>query len=104
MWIVECTQIVGLPQVAAKYKAFNSSEPFTRPTSRFVQDLNELQMTSLNIGYDFRNCGFMKSGAIERLKLQFYANDLFRLSTVKTERGTEYPYARTYSFTLQATF
>lgn len=92
------------PGVAAKYKAFNSSEPFTRPTSRFVQDLNELQMTSLNIGYDFRNCGFMKSGAIERLKLQFYANDLFRLSTVKTERGTEYPYARTYSFTLQATF
>ena len=92
------------PGVAAKYKAFNSSEPFTRPTSRFVQDLNELQMTSLNIGYDFRNCGFMKGGAIERLKLQFYANDLFRLSTVKTERGTEYPYARTYSFTLQATF
>ena len=92
------------PGVAAKYKAFNSSEPFTRPTSRFVQDLNELQMTSLNIGYDFRNCGFLKSGAIERLKLQFYANDLFRLSTVKTERGTEYPYARTYSFTLQATF
>ena len=92
------------PGVAAKYKAFNSSEPFTRPTSRFVQDLTELQMTSLNIGYDFRNCGFMKSGAIERLKLQFYANDLFRLSTVKTERGTEYPYARTYSFTLQATF
>lgn len=46
----------------------------------------------------------MKGGAIERLKLQFYANDLFRLSTVKTERGTEYPYARTYSFTLQATF
>ena len=92
------------PGVAAKYKAFNSSEPFTRPTSRFVQDLNELQMTSLNMGYDFRNCGFMKSGAIERLKLQFYANDLFRLSTVKTERGTEYPYARTYSFTLQATF
>lgn len=37
------------PGVAAKYKAFNSSEPFTRPTSRFVQDLNELQMTSLNI-------------------------------------------------------
>lgn len=92
------------PGVAAKYKAFNSSEPFTRPTSRFVQDLNELQMTSLNIGYDFRNCGFMRGGAIERLKLQFYANDLFRLSTVKTERGTEYPYARTYSFTLQATF
>ena len=92
------------PGVAAKYKAFNSSEPFTRPTSRFVQDLNELQMTSLNIGYDFMYCGFMKTKFIERLKLQFYINDVFRVSTVKTERGTEYPYARTFSFAVQATF
>lgn len=92
------------PGVAAKYKAFNSSEPFTRPTSRFVQDLNELQMTSLNVGYDFRYWKFMKGSFIERLKVQFYANDLFRVSTVKTERGTEYPYARTFSFSVQATF
>lgn len=92
------------PGVAAKYKAFNSSQPFTRPTSRFVQDLNELSMTSLNIGYDFRNWKFMKGGMIERLKVQFYANELFRASTVKTERGTEYPYARTFSFSVQATF
>lgn len=92
------------PGVPAKYKAFSTSNPLTRPTTRFVQDLNELQMTSLNIGYDFRNLGFMKRGFIEQLKVQFYANDLFRASTVKTERGTEYPYARNFSFSVQATF
>lgn len=92
------------PGVAAKYKAFNSQQAFTRPTSRFVQDLNELQMTSLNVGYDFRHCGFMKGSVIERLKVEFYSNELFRVSTVKTERGTQYPYARTFSFSVQATF
>lgn len=92
------------PGVAAKYKAFKTGDPFTRPTSRFVQDLNELSMTSLNVGYDFRFCNFMQGRGIERLKVQFYANELFRASTVKTERGTEYPYARTFSFAVQATF
>ncbi len=89
----------------AKFKAFNTQSGFTRPTTRFVQDLNELQMTSLNIGYDFRYAGFIEKGSfMERLKVQFYCNDLFRASTVRVERGTEYPFARTFSLKIQATF
>ena len=71
---------------------------------RFVQDVRELQMTSLNVGYDFRYCNFLKKSGIERLKLQFYMNDVFRTSTIKAERGIEYPFARSCSFSLQATF
>ena len=41
---------------------------------------------------------------LERLKLSFYMSDIFRISTVKTERGLDYPYARTFSFSLSATF
>ena len=92
------------PGQKAEFKKMTDPNYFTRPTSRFVQDLSELQMTSLNIGYDFRNCKFMQKGIIERLKLSFYMNDVFRLSTVKTERGTDYPFARSFSFQLQATF
>ena len=92
------------PGEKAEFKKMTDPNYFTRPTSRFVQDLSELQMTSLNIGYDFRNCKFMQKGIIERLKLSFYMNDVFRLSTVKTERGTDYPFARSFSFQLQATF
>lgn len=92
------------PGVAAKFKKFNSSSPFTQPTSRFVQNQNELEMTSLNVGYDFRFHNFIKSKSIERLKLMFYMNDVFRASTIKAERGTEYPFSRTFSFSIQATF
>ena len=61
-------------------------------------------MTSLNVGYDFRYCSFLEKCGIERLKLQFYMNDVFRASTVKAERGIEYPFARSCSFSLTATF
>lgn len=92
------------PGQQAEFKKLSYPNYFTRPTSRFVQDLSELQMTSLNVGYDFRNCKFMKHSSVERLKVSFYMNDVFRASTVKTERGTDYPFARSFSFQLQATF
>lgn len=76
----------------------------TKPSSRFVQDLNELRMSSLNVGYDFRHCAFMENSVIKQLKASFYMDDVFRASTVKAERGLTYPFARTFSFSLQATF
>lgn len=93
------------PGVASKYKALSRYPSLTKPTSRFIQDLNELSLTTLNIGYDFRNCTFMKKEkSIERLRLSFAMNDLFRVATVKTERGILYPYAQSFIFTVQATF
>lgn len=92
------------PGVPASYKRYSSTDGLTRPTSRFIQDLNELQMTSLNVGYDFRYLSFMQGHALERLKVQFNMNDVFRASSVKAERGIEYPFARSFSFSVQATF
>ena len=68
------------------------------------QDLNELRLSSLNVGYDFRHCAFLKKSRLQQLKASFYMDDVFRASTVKTERGLTYPFARTFSFSLQATF
>ena len=31
-------------------------------------------------------------------------NDIATISSVKTERGTSYPFARSFSFSLQVTF
>lgn len=76
----------------------------TKPSSRFVQDLNELRFSTLNIGYDFRSTELLTRLKISQLKVSFYMNDIFRASTVKVERGLDYPFARTYSFSLQATF
>lgn len=76
----------------------------TRPTSRFVQRNNELYVSSVTLGYDFFRMTWLKRIGLERLRLSLTASDLLRMSSVKVERGTDYPYARTYSFSLGATF
>lgn len=87
----------------ALYKAI-SDQSTTYPTSRFVQDYNLFTLASLTLSYDFRNCKFVKNSFLERLKVSAYTNDLFIISSVKTERGTDYPFARTFSLSAQVTF
>ncbi|MBB4042955.1 SusC/RagA family TonB-linked outer membrane protein [Bacteroides reticulotermitis] len=91
------------PGDVALYKAI-TDKSYTRPTSRFVEDYNTLTLSSINVYYDFRNCNFMKRCFLERLKVSAYMNDVFVVSSVKTERGTNYPFARTISFAVQASF
>lgn len=75
----------------------------TRATSRFVQKRNELDFASLTAYYDFKREWIQKIG-LERLKLSFYMNDICKFSSIKVERGLDYPFARTMSFALSATF
>lgn len=77
---------------------------YTLPNSSFVTRNNELVCNSLNIGYEFGKLRAIKAMGFKRLKLSVFANDLFRMSTVKCERGTSYPYARNYSLSIQASF
>lgn len=76
----------------------------TRPTSRFVEDYNVLNFASVNVYYDFRDHKFLRNSFIERLKLNVYMNNFATISSVKVERGTDYPFARNISFSVQATF
>jgi len=87
----------------ARFKAI-TDQTTTYPTSRFVEDYNTFTLSSLSVYYDFYNCTFMKKCFLERLKVAIYTNDLFVISSVKTERGTSYPFARTFSLSVQATF
>lgn len=75
----------------------------TKPTSRFVEDYNYLELSTLNLSYEFDNA-LTKKWGIQRLKLLFYMNDVFHSSSIKIERGTSYPYARNFSFGVQARF
>ena len=75
----------------------------TRPTSRFVEDYDYLQLSTLNLSYEFDNTNLKRYG-IQRLKLLFYMNDVFYTSTVKRERGTDYPYSRNFSVGLNVRF
>lgn len=87
----------------AKYKAITDAS-MTLPTSRFVQDLTQIDISSINLSYDLNRFSFIKKANLSQLKATFYVNNLATFSTVKIERGTLYPYARTYSFSIQATF
>ena len=75
----------------------------TRPTSRFVQDYNMLSFNSLTLGYDF-DMAWMKKAHIGMLRVELSGNDLFHLSTVRIERGLDYPYSRSFSASLKASF
>ena len=86
----------------SKFKSI-SDRTTTKPTSRFVEKENVFACKSINLSYTFPKERISRIG-LERLKLTFYANDVFRISTVKQERGLDYPFARNYTFGLQATF
>ncbi len=79
------------------------SDVETQPTSRFVQDNDYLSFSSLSLGYDFEP-EIAQKLRLSSLGIRFNANDLARWSTIREERGTSYPYAKNYSFTLSLGF
>lgn len=76
----------------------------TRATSRFVEDQNVWTLSSVNFSYDFDSFKMIRDMGFRRLRLSFDMNDVAYISSVKIERGTSYPFARSFSFTLQAMF
>ncbi len=72
----------------------------TRPTSRFIQDYNVLSFNSLTLGYDFKR-EMLKKAKIGMLRLELSGNDIFRASTVKAERGLDYPYSRSFAVSVK---
>lgn len=72
-------------------------------TSRFVEDENTLEMKRIELGYEF-NSDWLRRAGFKRLRVSVGANDVFRISTVKYERGTQYPFSRGFSFSISPTF
>lgn len=88
----------------AKYKSITDFST-TYATSRFIQDENTLRCTTLSLTYDLPNEWLKKVGLpVQYLSMSGYAQDLFYLSSIKQERGTTYPYARSFSFMVTARF
>lgn len=72
-------------------------------TTRFAFDDNLFSLQTVTASYDLpkKYASMLKA---ERIKVNFSTTDLFRLSTIKQERGTSYPFARTYTAGLSVTF
>ncbi len=76
----------------------------TQPTSRFVERDNTIELKSINLSYTLNEGRIFKKMGLERARLSAYANDVFRASTVKDERGINYPYSKHYALALQVIF
>jgi len=72
-------------------------------TSRFVQGENVLSLESAHLEYEFID-GWVRHLGLSSMKAFVSMRDAFRLSTIRTERGTEYPYARTLEAGLSINF
>ncbi len=75
-----------------RFKDIASAET-TPMSSRFVQRENVLSLESIYVGYEFYD-GWIKKLGLSSLKLQWSMRDVFRASTVRSERGISYPFAR----------
>jgi hypothetical protein len=72
-------------------------------SERFVQKQNLLELQSVNLTYD-ANKSFYSKLAMRSLRFSFTMNDVWRWSSMKTERGLEYPFARNFTFSIMTGF
>ncbi|MDR0766144.1 MAG: SusC/RagA family TonB-linked outer membrane protein [Odoribacteraceae bacterium] len=84
-------------------KAIQDRYYVTRPTSRFVQKNNNLTFNSLSLAYDVDR-GVLQKIHLSMLRVQFNMKDIATISTIKREMGLSYPFARTFTFSLNASF
>lgn len=76
----------------------------TPMSSRFVQKDNQLIGESIRLGWQSQREPWLKALRLQQLRFNAYMNDIFRLSTVQDERGISYPFARSVSFSINASF
>ena len=98
------TQFRRIKNLGDDYIMGNMRESsYTRATTRFIQKDNELNLSSLSVYYDLPRSWMNRIG-FERIRLQANMNDVYKWSSIKIERGTSYPFARTLSVSLTAIF
>ena len=74
------------------FKGFSNEE--TRATSRFVMDDNTLELSSMSLEYRWDNQWLRNMTHLQSITFGVNINNLFYWSSVKQERGIDYPFAR----------
>ncbi len=94
------------PGDIAHFKALSTSSANTPQSTRFLMRDNEVKLSTLNIGYRFKHADhkWLQKAKIDVLGLNFTTNELFRISTIRRERGLSYPFARSFTLGLSVIF
>jgi TonB-linked SusC/RagA family outer membrane protein len=87
----------------SKYKGVNDFST-TNSTTRFVMDENSFRFQTVSLGYDFPAEWTKKHLSIQYLSVRGYMEDIVYLSTIKRERGLDYPFSRKFSLSLTFRF
>lgn len=91
------------PGDKAKFKRIDDTS-VTNMSSRFIADDNTLECKSISLGYESTTAKWLKTVGLSSFIFRVYMNDIFRLSTVKEERGLSYPFQRSVSASLNLRF
>jgi len=89
----------------SQFKGISLTEA-TPISSRFIQKENFISGESISVGYDFQatTSHWLRATRIQNLRISGFMNNIFRLSNILSERGIDYPFANTISFSLNASF
>lgn len=86
------------PGDKARYKNIANRET-TPPTDRFVATEYALEGSSLKLSYTLPDA-FCRRLHLRRVRISASTGDLFNISTIRRERGLDYPFARVFQASL----
>lgn len=91
------------PGDIAKFKRIDDTST-TNMSSRFIADDNTLELSTVSVGYETTAGKWLQSIGASSFNIRIYGNNLFRLSTIKEERGIDYPFSRRISASIGIRF
>ena len=87
-------RFLGIPESKSDNKRYSE---------RFVERDNLFEIRNISINYEFKP-EWLKRFGVKRLNVGFGMNDIARFSSMKLERGTSYPFERSFNITFRPTF
>ena len=90
------------PGDKARFKAI-SIDDTTPMSSRVVLPENYIAGESISVGYE-TSARWLHVVGVQGASFRFYMNDIFRLASFKEERGTDYPFSKSFSLSISLRF
>lgn len=91
------------PGQVAQFKAIGLTNA-TPISSRFIQKDDYIAGESMRLGYRVTDRAWLKRAGLTGLAFNAIANEFFLVSSIKAERGIDYPFSRIYSLNLNVSF
>lgn len=81
-----------------------ADQTITKASTRFIEKNNLLTLAAVDLKYDLDRLPYVARWGFSRVRAGINVSEWMLASSVKTERGTDYPFARNFQFSLQFMF